>query len=112
MKGMSMSNLEKIDKRVARGARYLEKNYGTDWRQWVNYPIVMSGSGSCVLSQVSGRNYWTLASGRPNRWAVRRGFNAPHRETQDYDNTYYGYLDTAWQVEVGMRDFQPLKDEV
>jgi hypothetical protein len=111
-----MSNLEKIDKRVARGVRYLEKHYGTGWREWVADPISQVGTYSCVLAQVSGRNYWTAAYGHSDRWAVRRGFNAPDVtdcfNEGDYQGDYYRALDEAWEVEVGMRDFQPLKDEV
>jgi hypothetical protein len=109
MKGMSMSNLDKIDKRVARGVRYLEKHYGTEWRLSVVDPISQVGTYSCVLAQVAQVNYWRAVDGHTNRWAVRRGFNAPDGFNQ---GGYYRALDTAWEVEVGMRDFQPLKDEV
>jgi hypothetical protein len=107
-----MSNLDKIDKRVARGVRYLEKKYGYGWREWVTDPISQVGSYSCVLAQVAGRNYWSAAGDHTKRWAVRRGFNAPDAKDGFDQGGYYRALDTAWEVEVGMQDFQPLKDEV
>jgi hypothetical protein len=107
-----MSNLKKIDKRVARGARYLEKYYGPAWREEVTEPIDQVSSFGCVLAQVSQSNYWRAVDGHTNRWAVRRGFNAPDADDDFNQGDYYRALDEAWQVEVGMRDFQPLKDEV
>jgi hypothetical protein len=109
-----MSNLDKIDKRVARGARYLEKYYGPAWREEVVEPIDQVSSFGCVLAQVSQSNYWRAVDGHGNKWAVRRGFNAPDVtdcfNEGDYQGDYYRALDEAWEVEVGMRDFQPLKD--
>jgi hypothetical protein len=105
-----MSNLDKIDKRVARGVRYLEKHYGTEWRLAVVDAIDQVGTYSCVLAQVAGRNYWRAVDGHGNRWAVRRGFNAPDAKDGFNQGDYYRALDEAWEVEVGMRDFQPLKD--
>lgn len=107
-----MSNLDKIDKRVARGVRYLEKHYGPDWRGQVTSPLNQRGSDTCVLAQVSGLNFWTVVRGHRNRWGVKRGFNAPHREWVNYDSQYFAHLTTAWDVEVGTRGFQPLKGEV
>jgi hypothetical protein len=105
-----MSNLEKIDKRVARGARHLEKYYGPAWREEVIDPISQVGTYSCVLAQVAQVNYWRAVDGHTNRWAVRRGFNAPDANDGFNQGDYYRALDTAWEVEVGMSYFQQLKD--
>jgi hypothetical protein len=107
-----MSNLEKIDKRVARGVHYLEKHYGTEWRERVVDPISQVGTYSCVLAQVAQTDYWRAVDGHTNRWAVRRGFNAPDASDDFNQGEYYRALDEAWEVEVGMRDFQPLKDDL
>jgi hypothetical protein len=88
-----MSNLEKIDRRVRRGSRYLEKHYGLDWPDLVIEEVEQVSSFGCVLAQVSGGNYWRAVDGHTNRWAVRRGFNAPDASDDFNQGDYYRALD-------------------
>ncbi len=102
---MITKQLELAEKRVIRGALWLDKNHGGWWRQIRTTSLDMSDGGTCIIGQLNGGLYSPVSVGLPSSSSeFTMGF---HTNSAGYSRSnsreYYEALDELWKTEVRKR---------